>query len=105
MATKTTETKADAKADTKDSSKKTAPKRKMLTAEERVAKLEQDLAAARAKAQGKDRKRYDEVTDKIRTLESKRTDINTQLEALAGERDAIVSRVPELVNEQQPSEA
>ena len=37
MATKTTETKADAKADTKDSSKKSAPKRKMLTAEERVA--------------------------------------------------------------------
>lgn len=81
------------------------PKRKVLTAEEKIAKLEQDLADARAKAQGKDRKRYSEVVEKITALEAKRSEINLQLDGLAGERDAIVARVPELVSEQVPSEA
>lgn len=81
------------------------PKRKLLTPEEKVAKLERDLAEARAKASEKDRKRFAEVADKISKLEAKRAEINLQLDGLAGERDAIVARVPELVNEQVPSEA
>lgn len=80
-------------------------KRKVLTPEEKIAKLEQDLADARAKAQSKDRKRYAEVVEKITALQAKQSEINLQLDGLAGERDAIVARVPELVNEQVPSEA
>lgn len=93
---KTSEAKAEA-----DKPKAT---RKMLTPEEKIAKLEADLQAARAKVQEKDRKRFAEVTDKMTSLQTKRDEITKQLEELAGERDAIVQRVPELVGEQIPAE-
>lgn len=92
--TTTSEKPADKKADTPKQ------KRRMPTPEERVARLEQELQAAREKAQGKDRKRYATVVEKIGKLRDKRKELDSQLEELGVERDQIVQRVPELVNEQ-----
>lgn len=96
----------EAKAEDTTKAKTAAPKatRKTLSVEERIAKAEAEVQALRAKAQEKDRKRFAEVTDKITALETKRNGIDKQLEELGGERDAIVARVPELVNEQQTAE-
>jgi predicted nucleic acid-binding Zn-ribbon protein len=87
----------------------TEPKRKVLTAEERVAKLEAELAAARKKAEAKANKAIDELQAKRKTLveqieerQTKVRAIDTQLEALGVDTTApVVEGKPELhaVNE------
>ena len=57
-----------------------APKRKMLTAEERVAKLEADLAAAKERATEVRGRRANELKSKIAKLKERRDKINAQIE-------------------------
>lgn len=57
-------------------------KRKMLTAEERVAKLEADLEAARAKAKAKHDKVVNEAKTKRAELAARRAKLDNQIEAL-----------------------
>lgn len=58
---------------------KTEAKRKMLTPEQRVAKLEADLAAARKKAEAKTNKAKAEATEKRAKLVAKRDALNVQI--------------------------
>ena len=62
-----------------------APKRKMLTAEERVAKLEADLAAAKERAAAKADKRANELKSKIAKLKERRDRVNAQIDELETE--------------------
>lgn len=61
---------------------KTEAKRKMLTPEQRVAKLEADLAAARKKAEAKTNKAKAEARDKRAKLVAKRDALNAQIAEL-----------------------
>ena len=61
---------------------KDQPKRKMPTAEERVAKLEADLAAAKAKATAKANKAVTDAKEKQAKLVVKRDALNSQISDL-----------------------
>lgn len=71
-------------------------KRKMLTPEERVAKLEADLAAARLKAESKDRGRHDQLQEQRAKLQAKVDDAQAKIEAIDAELGDIIERVPAL---------
>lgn len=64
-----------------------APKRerKVLTAEERIAKLEADLATARAKAQAKADKANNELREKRAKLVAKRDELSAKIEEIDGQ--------------------
>lgn len=71
-------------------------KRTILTPEERVAKLEAELEAAKAKAQSKDRKRHTEIGERVAALDERIAKLVAQREELVVEGNAIEERVPEL---------
>lgn len=72
---------------------KAAPKRKMLTPAERVAKLERELAEARDKAQGKDRKEQARLEEKVKTLREKAGKINDEIAAVEAELNVVTARL------------
>ena len=66
-----------------------APKRKMLTPEERVAKLEAELAAARERADKKANKERDTLVEKRNKLGQKRDALDAQIAQIEQQLDAI----------------
>lgn len=68
-------------ADSKKSTpaKSDAPKRKQLTADERIAKLEADLQAARDKAAAKQAKERGSLEEKKQSLVERRNKLNEQI--------------------------
>lgn len=66
-----------------------AAPRKMLTAEERVAKLEAELAAAKAKADAKKQKQIDALVERRDTLVAQVAERNTKLIAINLELDEL----------------
>lgn len=71
-------------------------KRRMLTPQERAAKLERELEEARAKAEAADRKRYNVLDEQWAKLVAKRDEITVKLDAIDDEMSEIVERVPAL---------
>ena len=71
--------------------KSEAPKRKSYTPEEKIAKLEADLAAARTKAQEKQQKQIDGLQDKVDKAQEKVDKANLELAAAKEEYDLAVS--------------
>lgn len=69
-------------------------KRKMLTPEQRVAKLEAELAAAKQQAQDKDRKRHAQLNEQYKLVVTKRDALNKKLEELESELDEVEKRLP-----------
>lgn len=59
--------------------------RVQLTPEQRIAKLEADLAAAREKAQAKNQKRIDVLLEQRAKLEAKHLDLNAKVDAIEAE--------------------
>lgn len=66
----------------KDSKTEVKAKRKQLTPEERVAKLEADLAEAKQRAAAKAAKVTNELERKIGVLRTRRDTLDNQIEAL-----------------------
>jgi len=62
--------------------KKAEPKRKVLTAAERVAKLEAELEAARKKASDKAEKESAQLSDRRKVLVERRDLLNKQIEEI-----------------------
>lgn len=63
--------------------------RKVLTPAERIAKLEADLAAAKAKAEAKAKKQVEELKAKRGTLVVRRSELTTKIDALTVEIQAL----------------
>lgn len=72
---------APAKAETKS----TEPKRTVLTPEQRVARLEAELAAARKKAEDKANKHFTQLREKRAKLVARRDDLTKQIDAIDAE--------------------
>lgn len=81
MAKDATTTKAEAPAKTE------APKRerKVLTDEERIAKIEAELKAAREKAEAKKNKARNAAVEQVNKLIAKRDELNAKIDALIEE--------------------
>lgn len=69
------------------------PKRKTLTAAERIAKLEADLKAAREKAHDKDRKVVERATAELKKLTAKRNELDTKIKDIESEIKDAQSRI------------
>ena len=61
---------------------KPEPKRRMLTPEERVARLEAELKAAREKAAAKSRKQADQLKEQRTKLVARRNEISDKIQAI-----------------------
>jgi chromosome segregation ATPase len=70
--------------------------RTVLTPAQRVAKIEADLAAARAKLESKDRSAHADLLGKRAKLVERQTKINGELSAINAEIAAIEERVEDL---------
>lgn len=79
MATTEKVAEAEPKATEAKAEKKAEPKRKVLTAAERVAKLEAELAAARKKAEEKANKERDQLTSRKAELVKRRDGLNVSI--------------------------
>lgn len=77
-------------------------KRKMLTPQERAAKLERELAEARAKAEAADRKQHDQLQEQRAKLQEQVDDRTAKIEAIDAALVEIIERVPALA-ESRPS--
>lgn len=62
--------------------KAAAPKRKTLTAKERIAKLEAELEAARTKAVERSKVAFGKIDDEIAKLETRKAGIEAKIVAL-----------------------
>ena len=69
-------------------------KRTMLTPEQRVAKLEAELAAAKQQAHDKDRKRHAQLSEQYMVQVTKLTDIQAKIDAINAEVSEIEQRLP-----------
>lgn len=65
------------------------PKRKQLTAAERVAKLEAELAAARERAEKKANKQRDELVAKRNSLGEKRDKLDQQIQEIERQLESL----------------
>lgn len=90
---------------TKAQSTEDKPKRTILTPEERVAKLERELAEAKVKAQAKDRKRLDVVIERRALLQAKVDGITKQLTELSSEQSELETKLGIVTDEGNTPEA
>jgi len=83
-----------------------APKkeRKVLTHAERIAKLEAELAAARAKAEEKEAKAKRDAVEQVNKLIAKRDELNAKIDALIAEHGLETGTPAEVVAEVTPTE-
>lgn len=77
------------KVETPAPAKKAETKRKILTPQERVAKLEAELKAAREKAEAKAKAESDQLTERRAKIVERRDLLNTQIEEIDKQLEAL----------------
>jgi len=79
---------------TSDKSEASKPKRKSYTAEERIAKLEADLAAAKEKASQRQQKEIESAKDKVSKLDEKIDGLRVERANAQTEVDRLIEGQP-----------